>query len=65
MAYLAMFHWGWLTGALLLGLAMGWIAGGASRPTPVEGHAPAHCRRAGGFVAVTLARLIPAAGLLV
>jgi hypothetical protein len=26
MAYLAMFHWGWLVGALLLGLAVGWIA---------------------------------------
>jgi hypothetical protein len=26
MVYLAEFHWGWLTGALLLGFAMGWIA---------------------------------------
>ena len=26
MVYLAMFHWGWLVGALLLGFAMGWIA---------------------------------------
>jgi hypothetical protein len=26
MAYLAMFHWGWLLGALLLGFAAGWIA---------------------------------------
>jgi hypothetical protein len=26
MAYLAMFHWGWLLGALLLGLAVGWVA---------------------------------------
>jgi hypothetical protein len=26
MAYLVMFHWGWLLGALLLGLAMGWVA---------------------------------------
>ena len=26
MTYLATFHWGWLLGALLLGLAMGWIA---------------------------------------
>jgi hypothetical protein len=24
--YLAMFHWGWLLGSLLLGLAVGWIA---------------------------------------
>jgi hypothetical protein len=26
MAYLVMFHWGWLTASFLLGLAMGWIA---------------------------------------
>lgn len=26
MAYLVMFHWGWLTASLLLGLAAGWIA---------------------------------------
>jgi hypothetical protein len=26
MAYLVMFHWGWLLGALLLGFGMGWIA---------------------------------------
>jgi hypothetical protein len=26
MAYLVMFHWGWLFASLLLGLAMGWIA---------------------------------------
>jgi hypothetical protein len=26
MAYLVMFHWGWLLGSFLLGLAMGWIA---------------------------------------
>jgi hypothetical protein len=26
MVYLAMFHWGWLLGTLLLGFAMGWIA---------------------------------------
>jgi hypothetical protein len=26
MTYLATFHWGWLTAALLLGLGMGWIA---------------------------------------
>src|SRR5215472_5624593 len=26
MAYLAAFNWGWLLAALLLGLAMGWIA---------------------------------------
>jgi hypothetical protein len=26
MIYLAMFHWGWLVGALLIGFCMGWIA---------------------------------------
>lgn len=26
MVYLAMFHWGWLLGAFVLGLGMGWIA---------------------------------------
>ena len=26
MAYLAMVHWGWLLGSLLLGLTVGWIA---------------------------------------
>jgi hypothetical protein len=26
MSYLAMFHWGWLVGALLLGFVAGWIS---------------------------------------
>jgi hypothetical protein len=26
MAYLLMFHWGWLLASVLLGFAMGWIA---------------------------------------
>lgn len=26
MTYLAMFHWGWLLGSLLLGFMVGWIA---------------------------------------
>jgi hypothetical protein len=26
MSYLLIFHWSWLAGSLLLGLAMGWIA---------------------------------------
>jgi hypothetical protein len=26
MAFLVTFHWGWLLGSVLLGLAMGWIA---------------------------------------
>jgi hypothetical protein len=26
MTYLALFHWGWLLGALLIGFGMGWIS---------------------------------------
>ena len=26
MAYLVAFHWGWLAGAFVIGLAMGWVA---------------------------------------
>ena len=37
MLYVAMFHWGWLLGALLLGFGAGWISvvqrGGVSRTT--------------------------------
>jgi hypothetical protein len=37
MLYVAMFHWGWLVGALVLGLVAGWISvvqrGGVSRVT--------------------------------
>jgi hypothetical protein len=37
MLYVAMFHWGWLLGALLLGFVAGWISvvqrGGVSRVT--------------------------------
>jgi hypothetical protein len=59
MAYLATFQWGWLLAALLLGLAMGWIAvvhrgQGVSKPTS---------RWLAGLVAVlvavALARVIP------
>jgi hypothetical protein len=59
MAYLVTFHWGWLLAALLLGLAMGWIAvvhrgQGVSKRTT---------RRlavlAAALVAAALARVIP------
>lgn len=59
MAYLVTFHWGWLLAALLLGLAMGWIAvvhrgQGVSKRT---------ARRlavlAAALVAAALARVIP------
>jgi hypothetical protein len=59
MVYLATFHWGWLLAALLLGLAMGWIAvvhrgQAVSKPTSrwLAGLAAA-------LVAVALARVIP------
>ena len=59
MAYLVMFHWGWLLASLLLGLAMGWIAvvhrgPGVSRLTAwwLSGLVAV-------VVAVALARLIP------
>src|SRR5258708_36005186 len=59
MAYLVIFHWGWLLASLLLGLAMGWIAvvhrgQGVSKRTSwwLAGLVAA-------LVAVALARLIP------
>jgi hypothetical protein len=59
MAYLATFQWGWLLAALLLGLAVGWIAvvhrgQAVSKPTSrwLAGLAAA-------LVAVALARVIP------
>jgi hypothetical protein len=59
MAYLVMFHWGWLLASLLLGLAMGWIA--------VVHRGPGVSRLTAGWlaglvavlVAVALVRLIP------
>ena len=59
MAYLVTFHWGWLLAALLLGLAMGWIA--------VVHRGPGVSRRLAGWlaalalalVAATLADLVP------
>jgi hypothetical protein len=59
MAYLAVFHWGWLVASLLLGLAMGWIAvvqrgQGVSKPASrwLAGLAAL-------LVAAALARVIP------
>ena len=59
MAYLATFHWGWLLGSVLLGLAMGWIAvvqhgQGVSRLT-------SRCLAVlvAVLVAVALARVVP------
>jgi hypothetical protein len=59
MAYLAMFHWGWLAAALLLGFAIGWIAV-VHRGRPLSA---VMLRRIGivfaVFAAVTMARIIP------
>ena len=59
MAYLVMFHWGWLLASLLLGLAMGWIAVVHRGPSVSKITA----RWLGGVVALlvaaALARVIP------
>ena len=59
MAYLVMFHWGWLLASLLLGHAMGWIAVVHRGPSVSKITA----RWLGGLVAVlvvaALARVIP------
>jgi hypothetical protein len=58
-AYLVIFHWGWLQASLLLGLAMGWIAvvhrgQGVSKRTSWW-----LAVLAAALVAVALARVIP------
>ena len=53
MAYLVMFHWGWLLGALLLGFAMGWIA--------VVHRGPGVSRTQAGWLGVLVAALLAAA----
>lgn len=59
MAYLITFHWGWLAGGLLLGLAMGWIA----VVQHGDGLSKANVQRAAVLVAVLLglaiARVFP------
>jgi hypothetical protein len=59
MAYLVTFHWGWLLGSLLLGLAAGWIAvvqrgQGVSKVT-----ARWLSVLVAALIAVALARLVP------
>jgi hypothetical protein len=59
MAYLVTFHWGWLLGSLLLGLAAGWVAvvqrgQGVSKVT-----ARWLSVVVAALVAVALARLVP------
>ena len=60
MAFLLGFHWGWLLGSLLLGLAAGLDRGGSSRQGRIEGAVAL----AGGcwpwlLVAAALARVVP------
>lgn len=59
MAHLASFLWGWLAAALLLGLAMGWIAV-VHRGRPLSGEM---LRRIAVvlavFIGVTVSRMIP------
>ncbi len=59
MAYLAMFHWGWLLGALLLGFCMGWIAVVHRGPGVSKAWARALAVLAAALVGAALAREIP------
>ncbi|WP_159005936.1 hypothetical protein [Bradyrhizobium sp. S69] len=59
MTYLVTFHWGWLVGSLLLGLAAGWVAvvqrgQGVSKVT-----ARWLSLLVAALIAVALARLVP------
>ena len=59
MAYLVTFHWGWLLGALLLGLAMGWIAVVHRGPGVSKGVARFLGALVAALVVLALARLVP------
>jgi hypothetical protein len=59
MAYLVTFHWGWLLAALLLGLAMGWIAVVHRGPGVSKRTARRLAVLAAALVAAALARVIP------
>src|ERR1700751_4474247 len=59
MAYLATFHWGWLLGALLLGLAMGWIAVVHRGPGVSKLVARWLAALVAALVALALTRLVP------
>ena len=59
MAYLVMFHWGWLLASAMLGLAMGWIAV-VHRGRPVSKQTARWLAAlVAALVAAALARLIP------
>jgi len=53
MPYLLSFHWGWLVGSLLLGLAMGWIS--------VVQRGDGTSKAVAGWLAVLVAALVSAA----
>jgi hypothetical protein len=59
MAYLAMFHWAWLLGSLLLGLAAGWIAVVQRGPGVSKVTARWLSVLAAALVGAALARLVP------
>jgi hypothetical protein len=59
MAYLVMFHWGWLLASLLLGFAMGWIAVVHRGPGVSKLVARWLAVLVAALIAVALTRLIP------
>jgi hypothetical protein len=59
MAYLVMFHWGWLLASLLLGLAMGWIAVVHRGPGVSKVLARWLAVLAAALVAVAVSRILP------
>jgi hypothetical protein len=59
MAYLVTFHWGWLLGSLLLGLAMGWIAVVHRGPGVSKVMARWLAAFVAALVALSLARAVP------
>jgi hypothetical protein len=59
MVYLVTFHWAWLVGALLLGLAMGWIAVVHRGPVVSKVVARWLAALVAALVALSLARFVP------
>jgi hypothetical protein len=59
MVYLVTFNWAWLVGALLLGLAMGWIAVVHRGPVVSKVVARWLAALVAALVALSLARLVP------
>jgi len=59
MAYLVIFHWGWLLGSLLLGFAMGWIAVVHRGPSVSNVMARWLAAFVAALVALSLARVVP------